>query len=163
VYTPQSDELWSSVLEKLETYMELGCTDKDYRDELQNIVVWDREKFNQASIDEVRNDFKREMLIPEMGEDDFNSDNDSTTRDQKLVLYYQKIEELTEEYSKEALFGEINFQFCLLIDDKVFQSILNAPEPIEGRELPYYKNKIVSFIKLITLYKSSERIEDWLE
>lgn len=41
VYTPQSDELWSSVLEKLETYIELSCKDPGYRYELSNIVVWD--------------------------------------------------------------------------------------------------------------------------
>jgi hypothetical protein len=36
-------------------------------------MVWDREKFNNASIDEIRKDFRRELLIPEMGDDEIES------------------------------------------------------------------------------------------
>ncbi|GAM39883.1 hypothetical protein TCE0_034r11789 [Talaromyces pinophilus] len=126
----QSDELWSSVLEKLETYIELSYNDLAYRDELSNVVVWDWEKFKNASIDEIRKDFKRELLIPEMGDDEINSDDDyETTR--KYELCCQREAELVVELGDDALAGEVASSFCLLIDDDVFQSILNAPEPAD--------------------------------
>ncbi|EED20845.1 hypothetical protein TSTA_080780 [Talaromyces stipitatus ATCC 10500] len=161
VYTPQSDELWSSVLEKLESYMELSCKDPGYRDELSNIVVWDREKFNNASIDEIRKDFRREMLIPEMGDDEIKSDDDAATEDRKQDLYCQKQAELAEELGDEALWGEVNGSYCLLIDDEVFQSILNAPEPAKGMKMKWGTYEYIGFVKVVTVYERSFRNEHW--
>ena len=161
MYTPQSDELWSSVLEKLETYMRLSCKDRAYREALSNIVIWDREKFNNASIDDIRKDFRREMFIPEMGDDDFADDDDAATSERKIVIYNQKLEELAEELGDDALFGEVNGPYCLLIDDEVFQSILNAPEPAIGMKINRGQYEHVGYVKVITIDERSSRNEDW--
>lgn len=157
MYTPQSDELWSSVLEKLETYMELSCEDPDYRDELSNFVVWDREKFNNAPIDEIRKDFKRELLIPEMGDDEFSSGDDFETETRKYDLRCQKEAELAEELGDDTLTGEVTDSYCLLIDNEVFHSILNAPEPAERVKMKYGEH----YVKIVTIYKRSLRNDHW--
>ncbi|GAM42341.1 hypothetical protein TCE0_044f16226 [Talaromyces pinophilus] len=153
----QSDELWSSVLEKLETYLELSCKDPAYRDELSNVVVWDREKFNNASIDEIRKDFKRELLIPDMGDDEYSSGDDFETETRKYELYCQREAELAAELGDDALAGEVTSSYCLLIDDEVFQSILNAPEPADRLKWEYGEY----YVKIITIYERSLRNEHW--
>lgn len=55
----------------------------------------------------------------------------------------------------------INFQFCIWIDEEAFQSILNAPEPEEGRWIKKGKYDYIGFVKVITLYESSSRNEEW--
>lgn len=42
--------------------MELSCDNPAYRDELSNAVIWDREKYNNASINEIRKDFGENCL-----------------------------------------------------------------------------------------------------
>jgi hypothetical protein len=141
--------------------MELSCKDPDYRDELSNIVIWDREKFNNASIDDIWKDFRREMLIPEMGDDEIKFDNDAATKNRKTNLYCQKQEELAEELGDDALWGDVNGSYCLLIDDDVFQSILNAPAPAKGMKMKWGEYEYIGFVKIVTGYARSLRNEHW--
>lgn len=141
--------------------MELSCNDPEYQDELSNTIIWDREKYNNASIDEIRKDFRREMLIPEMGDDESEPDDDTATQDRKDELYRQKQAELEVELGDEALWGEVNGSYCLLIDDEVLQSILNAPEPAEGMRTKRGKYEYIGFVKVVTVYERSSRNEHW--
>lgn len=145
------------MLEKLETYMELSCKDPTYRDELSNVVVWDREKFNNASIDEIRKDFKRELLIPEMGDDEINWGDDYETETRKYERRCQREAELAVELGDDALAGEVTDSYCLLIDDEVFQSILNAPEPADRLKWEYGEH----YVKIVTIYEKSLRNKHW--
>lgn len=70
--------------------MELSCKDQAYREELPNVVIWDRDKFNNASFDDIRKDFKRQLLIPEMGDDEINFEEDTETEARKHELRHQK-------------------------------------------------------------------------
>lgn len=137
----------------LETYYE------SYPDSLENTIIWDREKFNNASIDDIRKDFRRELLIPEMGDDEVQYEDDEDTVLRKENLFLQKQEELEAEYGEECSRGEICNEFCIMIDEEVFQSILNAPDPKEVTKV--HPNGIVGYVKVITTYKEAQRGEFW--
>jgi hypothetical protein len=66
-----------------------------------------------------------------MGDDEINSDDDYETSTRKYELRCQREAELVVELGDDVLAGEVASPFCLLIDDDVFQSILNAPEPAD--------------------------------
>ncbi|KAF3405201.1 hypothetical protein DPV78_003073 [Talaromyces pinophilus] len=135
--------------------MELSCNDPAYRDELSNVVVWDQEKFKNVSIDEIRKDFKRELLILEIGDNKINSNNDYKTSTQKYKLRCQREAELVVELDNDTLAGEITGSFCLLINNDVFQSILNAPEPADRLKWKYGEH----YVKIVRFHERSLRNE----
>ncbi|KAL3703856.1 hypothetical protein TMatcc_009545 [Talaromyces marneffei ATCC 18224] len=122
--------------------------------ETNSQILWSgiKEKFNNASIDEIRKDFKREMLVPEMGDDELNPDDDGITTARKYELYCQKREELAEELGQECLWGGRSM---------VFQSILNAPEPKEGMKIKWGEYEYIGFVKIVTTYERSLVNEHW--
>lgn len=77
---------------------------------------------------------KENCLFQKLGDDEFCFDDDFETETRKCNLRCQKEAELVEELGNDALSGEVNEWYCLVIviDDEVFQSILNAPEPAKG-------------------------------
>lgn len=59
------------MLDKLESYIKLsGKSGENRHDELFNVVIWDQEKFNKASIQDVQREFRKEMLITEINENE---------------------------------------------------------------------------------------------
>ncbi|KAG2002653.1 hypothetical protein GB937_009617 [Aspergillus fischeri] len=76
VYTPESDQVWSACLEKLDRYVhweidrvdgdryseaddqDLGFPEKLVHESYKNIVLEDKERWDGASIEQIRRDFK---------------------------------------------------------------------------------------------------------
>jgi hypothetical protein len=113
VYTPESDQVWSACLEKIDRYVHwqidhvdgdqyTGAEDHGFPERLvhegyKNVILEDKERWDGASIEQIREDFKN--LIASRG---------------------ARILEVVPRYT-----------VCLVIDQHCLDSIVNAFEPVE--------------------------------
>jgi hypothetical protein len=107
VYTPESDEVWSAAMEKLDRAMHSDIdgmqerpsfAEKLVREGYKNVVMEDKELWDGASLGKIQKAFRKEI---------------------------ERVESIDYEY---ALLAIPRHTACLVIDEECLQSIKNSPE-----------------------------------
>lgn len=118
VYTPESDELWNSALDKLDRWMNYRIDaelrihkewaqdpypERVIHESYRNVIIEDKDLLDGASVDRIRQHFKKwkETITGEPGEVHF------------------------------GICSMGRFNACLMVDDRSLKSIVNGIEPGE--------------------------------
>jgi hypothetical protein len=140
------------VIEKLESYL-LWHLDKDreaeeLEEDYRSVIFDDASKFDGMKIRRVR----RHWCAMRGDEVDFydecyNSDDEEDDSDDDKDEY-----EATEEEIKAFRANNTKFRCCILIDDEVLQSILNAPAtPKEASKIRPKEFESIGYVKVVDL------------